>query len=756
MDKTIIESDTTVRESTHFPETTQRDENNEDIRNAPRGHLIQFQDYTMVEQLPTTGREADVYIISKNENEFILKLYRHEMKPSREMVERLVQISDQYPEDIIRIYEIAKDEKLNRWYELQEFAKLGTLKNLITNDHAFALTNIRKIVEEITLILKTIHNENIIHRDIKPDNILVRTKDPLDLIITDFGISSVLDEEMSKKMTTKSGTKIYFAPESFSGVIGKEVDYWALGMIILEILNDGNLFSGESDGLITYTIFTKGIEIPSTIPENLQLLLKGLLTRDPKQRWNHIQIFQWLNGETDIPTFHNYNDINTQDLKSYTFKNEKFYDIKNLLLKMYSDEHYDDCKEHIMRGYITKWLEENNLHDDAIELDNYRKNKNVDLAIHNIYNHFTQTDEFIFMGKLITINNLLKFTSDSIDKKGSDRTNQISKYLIDASLYIAYLQYRNNYRNDEDLLQFLYRAQLSDTITETYYLARIMLMKNSLAFQLINHDKNHLLVKSPIAQQLFNQYCNTTYVHPKAIVNAIVNKQFVLSSQNNEIYLKTFQGDELFFNKLYFLQEKEIREFLNYKEFFTMNSIQYEDILNDYKLYQKVFTIIYGNTGEIDLKKYAEIFNQIYNNSNFMDHATHYIGDCDSLNQKLLSLYQIRSSGSDNMSNRHHLRKIMKKNNVSFHPNDSYEELRGHVLFERNKYEFLLSTCKKSWSLINTFREGNVMTAVDLNDLYDLVVEKIARRNDGTFSSYFIKYLNLDDNNKFWRTRDNS
>lgn len=54
MDKTVIETDTIVRENTHFSEITQRDENSEDIRNAPRGHLIQFQDYTMVEQMPTT------------------------------------------------------------------------------------------------------------------------------------------------------------------------------------------------------------------------------------------------------------------------------------------------------------------------------------------------------------------------------------------------------------------------------------------------------------------------------------------------------------------------------------------------------------------------------------------------------------------------------------------------------------------------------------------------------------------------------
>lgn len=528
MDKTIIETDTTVRENTHFSEITQRDENSENIRYTPRGHLIQFQDYTMLEQMPTTGGEADVYIISKNETEFILKLYRHEMKPSREMVERLVQISNQYPEDIIRIYEIAKDEKLNRWYELQEFAKLGTLKNLITNDHAFALTNIRKIVEEITLILKTIHNENIIHRDIKPDNILVRTKDPLDLIITDFGISSVLDEEMSKKMTTKSGTKIYFAPESFSGVIGKEVDYWALGMIILEILEDGNVLSGIHEGMIAHEIFTKGIKIPSTISENLQLLLKGLLARDPKQRWNHEQIFKWLNGEKNIPTFYSFNEIEVPDIKPYIFENEKFFDIKTLLTKMYTDEYYEKAKAHLLRGYVTKWLEETGQYDNAIA-SAFDKTINIDLHLFNIYNHFCQTNDFVFMGKLITLKNLL------INK-------DILNYLRNGTIFEAYKKYINLHSSNknDDLYNFLSKSHLCKNDTEIHYLGRIYLETNSLAYQLVKNDTNNELIQHEAIKNIFYHFCNTNWIYPKSLIENIQKSDYHFEFKKGitSIYLK--------------------------------------------------------------------------------------------------------------------------------------------------------------------------------------------------------------------------
>lgn len=643
MDKTIIESDTTVRESTHFPETTQRDENSEDIRNAPRGHLIQFQDYTMVEQLPTTGGEADVYIISKNENEFILKLYRHEMKPSREMVERLVQISNQYPEDIIRIYEIAKDEKLNRWYELQEFAKLGTLKNLITNDYSFTLKNIHKIVEEMALILKTIHNENIIHRDIKPDNILVRTKDPLDLIITDFGISSVLDEEMSKKMTTKSGTKIYFAPESFSGVIGKEVDYWALGMIILEILENGNVLSGIHEGMIAHEIFTKGIKIPSTISENLQLLLKGLLARDPKQRWNHEQIFKWLSGDKNIPTFYSFNEVETHDIKPYIFENEKFFDIKNLLAKMYTDEYYEKAKAHILRGYVTKWLEETGQYDNAVVF-NIEKKINIDLNLFNIYNHFIQTNDFLFMGKLITVKNLLKFTDESVNK-------DILNYLQNGTIFEAYEKYIHHQNSDknDDLYNFLSKSQFCKSDISIHYLGRIFLDENSLAYQLIKNDTNNKLIQDKVIKKIFDEFCNSDLIYSKSIVKTISNNTYIIHNEGNKLAISSDELGIFFSNKndlSMFLNHQDAKDVENY--FKVRDDVQslenymeegYIENIDDIRAYWGLLNIK-RKSGLKYPKTYLFIFRQS-NNDDFIDDIKEYIPENTNILQKLAELKDI-------------------------------------------------------------------------------------------------------------------
>ncbi len=148
------------------------------------------------------------------------------------------------------------------------------------------------------------HERGIIHRDLKPQNILVRRERPLDLVLTDFGISSIVDSDVSKIMTTTKGTYAYSAPESFSGYFGKEVDWWAVGMIILEVMTGKNPLSGLSPQVIMHHLSTKAVPIAEDIPEDFKVLIKGLLTRDPKKRWGYAQIKSWLEGKRDIPVYY--------------------------------------------------------------------------------------------------------------------------------------------------------------------------------------------------------------------------------------------------------------------------------------------------------------------------------------------------------------------------------------------------------------------------------------------------------------------
>ncbi|MDW8066814.1 MAG: protein kinase, partial [Aquificaceae bacterium] len=218
---------------------------------------------------------------------------------------KTVELSRKMPEHVVLIFEYGFEQKINRWFEIQEYAKFGSLLDFVRSRSLYSNTNfVREVVKELSECIHALHTQGIVHRDLKPSNVLVRDEHPLDLVLTDFGISSLLEEDVSKIFSTVKGTYAYFAPESFSGYFGKEVDWWALGVILLELLTSKNPLSGLAPQVIMHTISTKGIEIPEELREEWKLLLKGLLTRDPKKRWGYEQIQRWLRGDTNIPVYY--------------------------------------------------------------------------------------------------------------------------------------------------------------------------------------------------------------------------------------------------------------------------------------------------------------------------------------------------------------------------------------------------------------------------------------------------------------------
>ena len=103
------------------------------------------------------------------------------------------------------------------------------------------------ILHQITSGLRYLHKKNIIHRDIKPENLLIKPKTN-DLKICDFGFARVLNNKAGMGLTDYVATRWYRAPELLlSNHYGKEVDIWAIGCIMGEIIDGDALFPGESE-----------------------------------------------------------------------------------------------------------------------------------------------------------------------------------------------------------------------------------------------------------------------------------------------------------------------------------------------------------------------------------------------------------------------------------------------------------------------------------------------------------------------------
>ncbi len=282
--------------------------------------LITFKDYDVIKELNAQGGEADSYVIEKDGVQYFLKLYRKGFNPDIEVLKNLKEISKKIKQHVVEIFEVGFDEKLQRYYEILEYIEngdLATLKKEI-NESKNKEKIIDIIIKEISLALKSLHDINIIHRDLKPKNILIRKKHPLDLVLIDFGISKALDEELSKVDTTSfKGTTSYVAPEEISNYFGKEIDWWHLGVIVLELLTGKHPFQNLSEQAIIHILTTKGIEIPDNIPEKYKTLLRGLLTRNYENRWGFNQIERWLKGEKNIPIYYEQNILIKADDKEW-------------------------------------------------------------------------------------------------------------------------------------------------------------------------------------------------------------------------------------------------------------------------------------------------------------------------------------------------------------------------------------------------------------------------------------------------------
>lgn len=136
-----------------------------------------------------------------------------------------------------------------------------------------------KFLHDVSAGLEYLHDHNIIHQDIKPDNILL--DDNCNFLVTDFGISvnSEGDDNDSKDMS--GGTRAYMGPERFEGITNNASDMWSLGATVVELLT-GNPPYGEHGGLLQ----TQGEslpELPQLQPEVRNMILR-CLDEEPSKR----------------------------------------------------------------------------------------------------------------------------------------------------------------------------------------------------------------------------------------------------------------------------------------------------------------------------------------------------------------------------------------------------------------------------------------------------------------------------------------
>jgi serine/threonine protein kinase len=130
--------------------------------------------------------------------------------------------------------------------------------------------------------LAYVHGQGIVHRDVKPSNILLDGTGKAQL--GDFGIARLLDGSTLTLTGTTLGTAAYMAPEQLEDhQVGPGADIWSLGMVLLECLTGRRVYEG-SPGEVVARRLAGPVPLPATLPVAWKLVLSGMLDHRPEQR----------------------------------------------------------------------------------------------------------------------------------------------------------------------------------------------------------------------------------------------------------------------------------------------------------------------------------------------------------------------------------------------------------------------------------------------------------------------------------------
>ncbi|MDR1581243.1 MAG: protein kinase, partial [Synergistaceae bacterium] len=400
-----------------------------------------FKGYAVEEHIGGGG-EADVFRVRRGGEVRVLKVYKH--APSKpEQMREIIKLSQERSDCLVRIFESDDHQDLNNtgyvWYELQEYIPNGSLEDLIAGfgrdtaalQRFFTKDLIRNIIDQITTALEVLGKKNILHQDLKPPNILIRNRNPFEIVIADFGIATTLSNDGLSRYTANKGTLHYRSPEQFTSLASPATDFWALGIIVYELLMGRHPFKALHTDEEVLGRIMNGIPLPDMserVDESFLLLLRGLLTgiKNHRQRWGCPQIRRWLNGERDIPEFFD-GSGEESGIMPFPMDGKKFENLPSIIMHCANGpKEWQSGVEALRRDPSTlwTWLVKNNRLEEADRVDQIRKmpTMNNNEAFFNFVYTFNHELEFRYMGRPVTLN----FLAESVQKENNNVADDVS------------------------------------------------------------------------------------------------------------------------------------------------------------------------------------------------------------------------------------------------------------------------------------------------------------------------------------------
>jgi serine/threonine protein kinase/Tfp pilus assembly protein PilF len=192
--------------------------------------------------------------------------------------------------NILNVYEI--DEKNGTMFLVMEYLEGKTLKDHMLTLNTGSGLPYRQALEWLAMIgkgLKAAHDKNIIHRDIKPQNIMLSNGNTIKIM--DFGLAKLKSGAGLTKTGTSLGTLSYMSPEQVQGIAtDHRSDIWSLGVVFYEMLTGDLPFKAEHDAGLLYLISNEDPPDPSEmdkkIPRQLDQLMKKFIEKNRDHRFS--------------------------------------------------------------------------------------------------------------------------------------------------------------------------------------------------------------------------------------------------------------------------------------------------------------------------------------------------------------------------------------------------------------------------------------------------------------------------------------